>query len=153
VATGVSGNPENLDDLLQGGFESGKTYLVAGGAGTGKTLFGLQFLLQGIKNGEPGIYIPLHERPERLIQDAKRFGWKLDQHVRESKLLVLPRHSFATKTDPNDAINSFIDELQKRSRQVNARRLVIDPIEALFTGYIPEMWCLRWFAKRPSSSE
>ena len=143
VATGVSGNPESLDDLLEGGLESGKTYLVAGETGTGKTIFSIQYLLQGIKNGEPGIYVTIDERPERLIQDVKRFGWNLEQHVREGKLLVLPvRQYFTTKMwgrDMDVVVQAIVNELQKRSRQVNARRLVIDPVAPLVATYTTEL--------------
>lgn len=133
VSTGIMGTP-SLDELLEGGFESGKTYLVAGGAGTGKTIFGLQFLLRGIVAGEPGIYVPLQEEPERLVQDVRRLGWNLEKGISENKLLILPfRHSFMDKNDPNETIKSIVEELEKKSKKISARRLVIDPIEALFT--------------------
>lgn len=143
VPTGITGTPVGLDDLLEGGLESGKTYLVAGETGTGKTIFSLQYLLQGIKNGEPGIYVTIDERPERLIKDVNRFGWPLEQYVRESKLLILPvRQYFTTKMwgrDMDVVVNAIVTELQKRSRQVNARRLVIDPVAPLVATYTTEL--------------
>jgi len=137
VSTGIAGSP-SLDELLEGGFESGKTYLVAGGAGTGKTIFGLQFLLRGIVAGEPGIYVPLQEEPERLVQDVRRFGWNLEKGITENKLLILPfRQSFLDKNDPNETIKSIVEELEKKSRKISARRLVIDPI-GLFSQSLDE---------------
>jgi len=142
IPTGIIGEP-SLDNLLEGGFEQGKTYLVAGETGTGKTIFSLQYLLDGIKRNEPGIYVTIDERPERLVQDTERFGWMLEHHVRDHRLLILPvRQYFTTKMwgrDMDVIVNAIVTELKKRSRQVNARRLVIDPVAPLVATYTTEL--------------
>jgi circadian clock protein KaiC len=73
--TGVEG----LDDILEGGIPTGHLYLVEGDPGTGKTTLALQFLLQGLKSGEKGMYITLSESKQELEQVAESHGWSLDQ--------------------------------------------------------------------------
>jgi circadian clock protein KaiC len=72
--TGVEG----LDDVLDGGIPTGHLYLVEGDPGTGKTTLALQFLLEGMKSGEKGMYITLSESKQELEQVAESHGWSLD---------------------------------------------------------------------------
>src|SRR6476469_1199577 len=69
--TGVEG----LDDVLDGGIPTGHLYLVEGDPGTGKTTLALQFLLEGMKSGEKGMYITLSESKQELEQVAESHGW------------------------------------------------------------------------------
>src|SRR3954467_14075735 len=73
VKTGISG----LDDVLNGGLPEGHLYLIEGDPGTGKTTLGLQFLLEGVKNGEKGIYVTLSESKRELEAVAQSHGWDL----------------------------------------------------------------------------
>lgn len=72
--TGIDG----LDALLGGGFPAGALYLVDGDPGTGKTTLALQFLLEGVRRGEPSLYITLAESARELAQVAASHGWSLD---------------------------------------------------------------------------
>lgn len=72
--TGVSG----LDDILSGGLTPHRLYLLDGDPGSGKTTLSLQFLLQGLKDGDKGLYITLSETKEELIAGAQSHGWSLD---------------------------------------------------------------------------
>jgi circadian clock protein KaiC len=74
VATGVSG----LDDVLLGGFPPTHFYLIEGDPGAGKTTLGLQFLIEGIKRGEKGLYVTLSETKRELCDVASSHGWSLD---------------------------------------------------------------------------
>jgi circadian clock protein KaiC len=74
VSTGNAG----LDDILGGGFDSDRLYLVEGRPGTGKTTLGLQYLLDGVRQGEKGLYITLSESEQELRVVAARHGWSLD---------------------------------------------------------------------------
>ncbi len=74
ILTGISG----LDDILQGGLPKGHLYLVEGDPGTGKTTIALQFLLEGIRNGERVIYVTLSESKTELEQVARSHGWSTD---------------------------------------------------------------------------
>src|SRR5581483_8591537 len=70
---------EGLDDILTGGFPSNHLYLVEGDPGTGKTSLALQFLLEGVKLGEKGLYVTLSESKHELLGVAASHGWSLDQ--------------------------------------------------------------------------
>ncbi|UDL93873.1 AAA family ATPase [Lichenihabitans sp. PAMC28606] len=74
VSTGVSG----LDNILGGGLTPDRLYLVEGTPGTGKTTLALQFLMEGIRQGESGLYITLSETEEELRAGAATHGWTLD---------------------------------------------------------------------------
>ena len=73
VATGIAG----LDKMLSGGLLSGSVNLLRGAPGTGKTVLSLQYLLQGVEQGEPGLLISFEEFPQSLQNDALALGWDL----------------------------------------------------------------------------
>jgi circadian clock protein KaiC len=75
TSTGIRG----LDDILGGGITANRLYLVEGTPGTGKTTFALQFLLEGVELGEPGLYVTLSETEAELRAVAQTHGWSLDQ--------------------------------------------------------------------------
>ncbi|HYI42809.1 MAG TPA: ATPase domain-containing protein, partial [Sphingomicrobium sp.] len=68
-----------LDDILAGGLQRGRVYLVEGSPGTGKTTIATQFLLEGAATGERGLYITLSETEEELRESAASHGWKFDE--------------------------------------------------------------------------
>ena len=74
AATGIAG----LDKILCGGFPRNHLYLIEGSPGTGKTTLALQFLLEGVRQGEPALYVTLSETREELLAVARSHGWSLD---------------------------------------------------------------------------
>jgi circadian clock protein KaiC len=74
VSTGVGG----LDDVLRGGFTPSRLYLIEGNPGSGKTTLALQFLLEGVRLGEPTLYVTLSETKRELVSVARSHGWTLD---------------------------------------------------------------------------
>ncbi|HVF27849.1 MAG TPA: ATPase domain-containing protein, partial [Pyrinomonadaceae bacterium] len=74
MRTGIEG----LDDILQGGLPANRVYLVEGEPGTGKTTLALQFLMEGVRLGEAGLYVTLSETKEELEASARSHGWSLD---------------------------------------------------------------------------
>jgi len=74
ASTGIIG----LDDVLHGGLVRNRLYLIEGTPGTGKTTLALQFLLEGVAQGERGLYITLSETTEELRGVAASHGWSLD---------------------------------------------------------------------------
>src|SRR5579883_2794628 len=74
LPTGIRG----LDEVLGGGLRSARMYLVLGDPGVGKTTLGLQFLLEGVRRGEPCLYATLSETREELEDVAASHGWSLD---------------------------------------------------------------------------
>ncbi|MDK2974346.1 MAG: hypothetical protein PWP08_717 [Methanofollis sp.] len=119
---------EGLDDMLDGGLFHDSICAIVGTYGTGKTTFALQFIYEGLKQGEKAIFISLDERAEMIHHDIRRKGWDLDTYL-DTSLFVI-------KLDPTDftvAVNHIKDELPGLIRSVGATRVVIDPI-SLFEG-------------------
>ena len=74
VGTGIAG----LDDIVRGGLTPSRLYLVEGNPGSGKTTLSLQFLLEGVRRGEPTLYVTLSETKQELLAVARSHGWSLD---------------------------------------------------------------------------
>ena len=85
VRTGVLG----LDDVMEGGLRQKTVTLVGGGAGSGKSIFCMQFLMEGIAQGENGVYITFEQTPVELFLDMERFGWNLEKQVKDKKLIII----------------------------------------------------------------
>jgi len=126
VKTGISG----LDELLEGGLIPNSTVLLKGDCGSGKTIFGLQFLIQGALHGEPGILLSIEETREDILRESARFGWNLEALEKQGKLAIIERQTQYSLT---------ISELEKTARRLKAKRAVIDSIPALFSGYPSEL--------------
>ena len=76
--TGIKG----FDNLTTGGLPMGRPSLVCGSAGTGKTLFGIEFIVSGIRDfNEPGVIISFEERIEDLLENVYSLGWDLQKHM------------------------------------------------------------------------
>lgn len=123
VRTGVPG----LDDVLGGGIPRGHAVAVVGPFGTGKTTLGLQFLWEGLRAGEKGIFISLEEDPQSIVETAEGFGWALGPHL-EAKALGL------VKLEPADArmtIGRIKGELPTFLRGFGAQRVVVDSVSLL----------------------
>ncbi len=123
VLTGIDG----LDEMLGGGVPRGHIITVMGSFGTGKTTFGMQFLMQGLINGEKGVFISLEEDVESVTANAASFGWDLRPYLKEKKLSVI-------KLEPADAkatVTRVKSELPDFIRKFNASRVVIDSISLL----------------------
>lgn len=73
VSTGIPG----LDRMLGGGLMRGRPYLVSGGTGSGKTLLGLSFLLEGLRQGEEVLLVAVDEPPQEIVENVRAFGWDL----------------------------------------------------------------------------
>jgi len=131
VPTGIKG----LDPLIAGGFIQNKVYLVSGESGVGKTVFGLQYLLTGMAIGENGIYISGDEKPSHLMADAEALGWKFKTYVEEKKLGLLDISSYFKEIRDGKLkdvdVRTIVTDLTKHVKQINAKRIVIDPVAPL----------------------
>ena len=118
VSTGIPG----LDEMTRGGIPSGTVTLTAGGAGTGKTLVSLHFVMEGARQGEPGLYVTFQETPDHLKATARGFGWDMEDFVRQGLLKVLYTSPVEMGVDEHtQTIKWAIDE-------IGARRVVIDSL-------------------------
>ena len=123
INTGVSG----LDEMVQGGFPEGHIVLLMGSFGTGKTTMGLQFLMEGLANGEHCIFISLEEDKDSVVKNASSFGWDLSEAISSKKLGLF-------KLEPSDAkttITRIKSELPKFVKSFGAKRVVIDSVSLL----------------------
>jgi KaiC/GvpD/RAD55 family RecA-like ATPase len=123
VPTGISG----LDEMIGGGFPAGHVVLVTGLPGTGKTCFGLQFLMAGVAAGEKGVFLSLEEDVAPLLESARQFQWPVDSVVRSGLLKVL-------RIDPKEtrqSLHRIQGELGKELLGLGARRIVVDSVSLL----------------------
>ena len=131
----VNSGIEGLDPLIEGGLIKGRSYLIAGEPGTGKTLLSLQYILDGIKKGEKGIYISIDEKPAHLIEDAASIGWDLKKHIEDGSLQILDVSNYFSDTRLGKSgkleISKISTELNRHVKKIGASRLVIDPIAPL----------------------
>jgi circadian clock protein KaiC len=81
---------EGFDDILHGGLPIARSTLISGTSGTGKTVFSLNFLYNGIRDfNEPGIFVTFEESPLDILRNAASFGWNLQEMVEQDKLFIL----------------------------------------------------------------
>ena len=85
VKTGIAG----LDELVEGGFVKNDVYLLTGPPGSGRTTFGIQFLIQGAQQNEKGLFIALTETPTNVIKHMSRFKFNLVKYVKEKKIFFM----------------------------------------------------------------
>src|SRR5688572_21414901 len=131
--TGISG----LDDITNGGFPQGRPTLVAGGPGSGKTLLGVSFLVNGAQQyAEPGVLLTFEENAAELAQDVRSLGYDLDALVAQKKLIVDYIHvdrAEIEETGEYDLEGLFV-RLDHAVKQIGAKRVMLDTIETLFGG-------------------
>lgn len=138
VSTGVSG----LDSHLIGGFIKGRSYVVLGDAGTGKTTACLQFLLSGLKQGEKGLYITVDERPAEIIESAASLGWDFESYTQDKSLVMLDASAYfsgraGAATDKGVDLQKIVSDLAGYAKRIDASRLVIDPVTPMIFSDSP----------------
>ncbi|MBD2742185.1 circadian clock protein KaiC [Coleofasciculus sp. FACHB-1120] len=129
---------EGFDDISHGGLPLGRTTLFSGTSGTGKTLFAVQFLYNGIAYfDEPGVFVTFEESPTDIIKNASSFGWNLQRLIDEGKLFILD-----ASPDPegqevvgNFDLSALIERIQYAIRKYKAKRVSIDSVTAVFQQY------------------
>ncbi len=134
----ISTRIEGFDEITHGGLPVGRTTLVSGTSGTGKTLLAIQFLYNGIKEfDEPGVFVTFEESPQDIIINALSFGWDLQGLIDEGRLFILD-----ASPDPEgqEVVGSFdlsalIERIQYAIRKYKAKRVSIDSVTAVFQQY------------------
>jgi circadian clock protein KaiC len=130
--TGIAG----LDDITSGGLPRGRTTLVAGGPGCGKTLLGVEFLVRGAEMGEPGVFVAFEETAQELTANVASLGWDLDALCAAGSLVV--DHVKAERERIDETGDYDLEALFIRIgfaiQEVGARRVVLDTIEVLFSA-------------------
>ncbi len=139
--TGIQG----LDEITGGGIPKGRPTLVCGGAGCGKTLLAMEFLVRGaIEFDEPGVFMAFEETAKDLTQNVASLGFDLDRLIAEKKMVldfVYIERSEIEETGEYDLEGLFI-RLGQSIDSIGAKRVVLDTIESLFAG-LPNPLILR----------
>src|SRR5579864_1429022 len=131
--TGIDG----LDEVTGGGLPKGRTTLVCGSAGCGKTLFAMEFLVHGaVQYGEPGVCMEFEEAPDKLTANVRSLGLDLRELEKRKKLLVdhvrIERNEIEETGEYN--LEGLFIRLGHAVDRIKAKRVVLDSIESLFAG-------------------
>jgi circadian clock protein KaiC len=139
--TGIQG----FDEITAGGLPAGRPTLVCGGAGCGKTLFGIEFLVRGATlYNEPGVFMSFEETNEEIIKNVESLGFDLEDLIKHKKIALDHVHierSEIEETGEYDLEGLFI-RLGYAIDSIGAKRVVLDTIESLFAG-LPNQLILR----------
>jgi circadian clock protein KaiC len=128
VATGIAG----LDDVLNGGIPRGRTTLISGGPGSGKSVLSMEFLYRGALSGEPGMFITFEERATALRQSALSLGWDLSPLEKEGKFFLLE-----ARVDPESVLSGtfnlkgLLAIIEGKATALGANRIVFDALDVL----------------------
>ncbi|XTZ20890.1 MAG: circadian clock protein KaiC [cyanobacterium endosymbiont of Rhopalodia fuxianensis] len=129
---------EGFDEISHGGLPLGRTTLVSGTSGTGKTLLAIQFLYHGIKYFDyPGLFVTFEESPADVIQNAYSFGWDLQEIIDKGQLFILDA---SPDPDGQEVVGSFdlsalIERIQYAIYKYKAKLVSIDSVTAVFQQY------------------
>jgi len=114
----------NFDKLVEGGFEKNSINLIVGNSGTGKSIFGAQFLVEGMKRGEGCFYITFQEDKDEFYSNMREFGWDLAEYERKGKFTFLEYRPEKVKTMLEEG-GGIIESIILRKK---IKRIVIDSI-------------------------
>jgi circadian clock protein KaiC len=131
--TGIAG----LDEITDGGLPAGRPTLVCGGAGCGKTLLAMEFLVRGAKEfAEPGVFVAFEETAEELAQNVRSLGFDLDELVSQNKLLLDHVHVERSEIEESGEydLDGLFIRLGHAIDTIGAKRVVLDTLEVLFGG-------------------
>src|ERR1700722_12797754 len=129
--TGIAG----LDEITGGGLPKGRTTIVCGGPGCGKTMLGIEFLVRGaLEFDEPGVLMAFEETPEEIASNVASLGFNIQELADHKKLFldyIYVEPSEIQETGDYDLEGLFI-RLQSAVEEVGAKRVMFDTLEALF---------------------
>jgi len=126
--TGIIG----LDQITRGGLPRGRTTLLVGGPGSGKTILALQFLVRGARDGdEPGIFVAFEEASKRIVANAEGFGWQLAE-LRRKKLFFLDAQPLPDLIQSGSFdLGGLLAALEVKTGEMKARRIVFDALDVV----------------------
>lgn len=134
IATGVPG----LDSISKGGFPAGRTVVVAGTAGSGKTVLASQFLRGGITAGQPGVFVTCEEPPASIRQNVRGFGWDVDAWESTGSWAFVdasrPVEGTTLQVGLYD-LDALLSRIEAAVERLGATRVVIDSLDGLFDQF------------------
>lgn len=132
--TGIQG----LDLILEGGLPAGRTSVVSGGPGSGKTVLGLQFLVDGANSGSPGIFTTFEETADAVRQNALTLGWDLAAFEKAGKLMLLDNRLTPELIVSGEFnLEGLAAAVSGATARIGAARIVLDAVDimlSLFPG-------------------
>jgi KaiC domain protein len=137
VKSGIPG----FDELVNGGIPKRNIVLLSGGPGTGKSIFGQQFIYYGLTQKEPGVIVSLEEHPVQLRRNMAEFGWDVKKYEEEGLFAVVDaftggigeaakREKYVVRSI--DDFAEFLDVVKEALRDTKAQRAVIDSVSTLY---------------------
>jgi circadian clock protein KaiC len=129
---------EGLDEITGGGLPLGRPSLICGGAGCGKTLLAMEFLVRGaVDQDEPGVFLAFEETAEELTANVRSLGFDLDKLTEQKKLLVEHVLVEGAEIEENGDydLNGLFIRLGYAIDSIKAKRVALDTIETLFGGF------------------
>lgn len=132
AASHISG----FDEILYGGFPEGRTTLIEGGPGTGKTIFGLEFLYRGALIGQAGIFVAFEEQGKAVRRNALTLGWNLEALEKAGKLSIIEAHLDPLTVVSGDFnIKGLLAIIEGQSKSLETKRIVFDAMDVLLRLY------------------
>ena len=150
--TGIAG----FDEITRGGLPRGRTGLVQGGPGSGKTIFALQFLVNGVRDfKEPGIFVAFEETSQRIMANAESFDWRLQQLQRKQLLFVDAQPEPDLTQSGDFDLCGLLAGLEAQADTQKTRRIVFDALDIVL-ALLPDLAARRrevyrlhaWLLKR-----
>jgi circadian clock protein KaiC len=124
--TGIVG----FDEITGGGLPRGRTTLLVGGPGSGKTILALQFLVHGAQHcKEPGIFVAFEETSKRILANAESFGWKLVELLRKKLFFMDAQPRPDLIQSGNFDLSGMLAALEVQIKDMGARRIVFDALD------------------------
>lgn len=132
VATKIVG----LDEILEGGLPKGRTTVVSGGPGSGKTVLGLEFLCRGALAGEAGVFVTFEERADAIRLNARSMGWDLAAMEKAGKIVIIEARLPGEEVVAGDFdIHGMLAIAGGQAKRIGARRIVMDALDVLLRVY------------------
>ncbi len=126
--TGITG----FDEITGGGLPSGRTTLLVGGPGSGKTIFAVQFLAHGVHHcNEPGIFVAFEETPQRIMSNFESFGWDLAQMPTDKLFFLDAQPAPDLIQSGTFDLDGMLAALGAQADAMGARRIVFDALDIL----------------------
>jgi circadian clock protein KaiC len=130
---------ESFDMIAEGGLPKNRTTLVSGTAGSGKTVFAMQFLAAGIRDGgDNGVFITFEESPADIRQNMRSFGWELEAWEAEGKLVMVdasPEPDEEVIETGDFDLGALLARVENAVRKVDAKRVSVDSLGAIFSQF------------------
>ena len=134
LETGIPG----FDDITHGGLPVGRTTLIAGSAGSGKTIFAMQFLAEGVDRGQPGVFVTFEETPDDIRNNVASLGWDIEGWEENGNFAfvdVSPSPELEEFVAGEYDLGALLSRIEYAVNKVGAQRVALDSLGAVFAHF------------------